>query len=495
MNRRGFIKSLSLSVLGAGNVFRTSANRCAQAATIDSPNIIVIMADDLGYGSVGCYGADPALVKTPHIDSLAQQGIRFTDASTPSSVCSPTRYGLLMGRYPWRTRMKYGVVNIGEPLLPNPNRVSLAKFLQQKGYQTASVGKWHLGYGSEKMNPHDWTKPLRPGALEMGFDYHFAVPQNHGDKTGVYIENDMIYGLESDQVYPYSKSYYGTPYFGFDAPQRDNKQVMKDLTDKAVDWLDKTSEDSPFFLYFTPVAVHHPITPSDAMRGESGCGPYGDFIQDIDESVGRILDWLESKGLSENTMIIFTSDNGGDIPPQEGRPEQTAIGLGLEINGELRGDKHTIWEGGVRVPFITCYPKMIPAGVTSTSMINLTDVFATVYEMVEGDIPDQTEMAPDSVSFYSSLLHPGQQTSQRDEMIVTNAQGIFAIRQGDWKYIEGKLPDSWKGNRKGTLNGQAIPQLYNMKNDPGERENVIDLHSDILQSMQKRLHTIRERNV
>ena len=160
------------------------------------PNIVLILADDLGVGSVGCYGADPALVRTPAIDRLAQQGVRFLDASTPSSVCSPTRYGLLMGRYPWRTRMKYGVVNVHDPLLPDPKRTSMARWLRQQGYRTAAIGKWHLGYGTTMKKPQDWTKPLRPGALEMGFNYHFAVPQNHGDMTGVYIENDHIYGLE-----------------------------------------------------------------------------------------------------------------------------------------------------------------------------------------------------------------------------------------------------------------------------------------------------------
>jgi len=182
----------------------------AADASREKPNIVLILADDLGYGSVGFYGADPALVRTPAMDRLAREGIRFTDASTPASVCSPTRYGLLMGRYPWRTRMKYGVVNVGDPLLPDPSRMSLAHWLQQRGYRTAAIGKWHLGYGAKsRQKPQDWTGVLRPGALELGFDYHFAVPQNHGDKTGIYIENDRIYGLESDRVFPYSRCFYG----------------------------------------------------------------------------------------------------------------------------------------------------------------------------------------------------------------------------------------------------------------------------------------------
>ena len=456
------------------------------------PNIVLILADDLGYGSVGCYGADPALVRTPAIDRLAREGVRFTDASTPSSVCSPTRYGLLMGRYPWRTRMKYGVVNVGDPLLPDPKRLSLAAWLQQQGYRTAAIGKWHLGYGTKKIKPQGWTKPLRPGALEMGFDYHFAVPQNHGDNTGIYIENDRIYGLESDRVFPYSKSFYGAPYFGFDAPQRDNKQVMTDLTERAVDWLQKPS-DKPFFLYFAPVAVHHPITPSDQMRGESACGPYGDFIQDLDLSVRRLCRTLEKLGVSKHTLVIVTSDNGGDIPSQKGRPEVTARALGLQINGSLRGDKHTIWQGGLRVPFVLRWPARLPAGATSSTMINLVDVFATVAELLDGKPHAKTDFASDSISFCDALLHPERPSVPgRTDMVVTNAQGISALRQGPWKYIEGQFPETWKGNRKSRLQGQALRQLYHLVKDPQEQHIRIDDYPELADKMQKMLDTIRQ---
>jgi arylsulfatase A len=464
----------------------------ANSDNIDRPNIVLILADDLGYGSVGCYGADPKIVRTPAIDRLAKSGVRFTDASTPSSICSPTRYGLLMGRYPWRTRLKYGVVNVGDPLLPDPNRTSLAHWVKKHGYQTAAIGKWHLGYGSKKgKKPEDWTAVLRPGALEMGFDYHFAVPQNHGDKTGIYIENDRIFGLESDKVYPYSRSFYGSPYYGFDAPQRVNKDVMKEITDKAVDWVRK-SYQKPFFLYFAPVAVHHPITPSDAMRGESGCGPYGDFIQDLDLSIQRISQTLKELGVANNTIIIVTSDNGGDIPKESTRPECVAQSLGLNINGSLRGDKHTIWEGGVRVPFVVSWPDKIPAGITSSSMINLTDVFATIIELLGGEIHKENDVAPDSISFYQSLFpSQNQKQNERTNMITTNAQGIFAVRQGPWKYIEGKLPDTWKGNRKSTYQGQAIKQLYNIEEDPSEQKNSIETNKTIAEKMQKTLDSIR----
>jgi arylsulfatase A-like enzyme len=388
--------------------------------------------------------------------------------------------------------MKYGVVNVGDPLLPDPKRTSLARWLQDQGYRTAAIGKWHLGYGATKRRPQEWTKALRPGALEMGFDYHFAVPQNHGDNTGIYIENDHIYGLESDKVFAYSKSFYGAPYFGFDAPQRDNKQVMADLTDRAVDWLTQPS-DKPFLLYFTPVAVHHPITPSDQMRGESGCGPYGDFIQDLDLSIDRLCRTLEKLGVDKDTLVIVTSDNGGDIPGEAERPECVAQALGLKINDTLRGDKHTIWQGGVRVPFVARWPGKIQAGSCSSTMINLTDVFATVVELLEGQATFAADVAPDSISFAQSLLSPNESSDKgRTDMIVTNAQGVFALRQGPWKYIEGQLPATWKGNRKNTFQGQAVRQLYDLNRDPQEQHNVIEAHPEIAETMQKLLVTLRQ---
>lgn len=485
-NRRRFLKHLSFASLP----FLLSNH--SQAMRSDSPNVVLILADDLGYGSIGCYGADASVVQTPAIDALAEEGVRFTDACTPSSVCSPTRYGLLMGRYPWRTPMKHGVVNVNDPLLPDPDRTSLARWLKKKNYSTAAIGKWHLGYGSaSQKKPQDWTKVLRPGPLELGFDYHFAVPQNHGDVTGVYIENDRIYGLESDRVYPYSKSFYGSPYYGFDAPQRVNKQVMEDLTDRAVNWM-KEQKDKPFFLYFTPVAVHHPITPSDAMRGESGCGPYGDFIQDLDHSIGRICQTLSDMGIEDNTIVIVTSDNGGDIPTQRDRPECIAQELGLNINGSLRGDKHTIWEGGARVPFLVRWPEKISGGKSSSAMINLLDVFSTVAELIDDKPLENEEIAPDSVSFRQSLMHPENRSgSERKEMITTNAQGIFAIRKGSWKYVEGRLPDSWTKNRNSDYQGQAVRQLFDLVNDPAETTNLIDDRPETADEMQSLLDRIR----
>ena len=219
------------------------------------PNIVMILADDLGYGSLNSYGADEAHIRTPNIDRLAQSGRRFTDASTPSSVCSPTRYGLLTGRYDWRTDKKHGVLNTTDPLHIDTSRLTIASLLKSAGYRTAAIGKWHLGYGIEKA---DFTKELSPGPLEIGFDYHFAVPQNHGDASGVYVRNRKVVGLRSERTISAGKSPYGRDFYGIDAPQRVDENVMDELTTEAVDWLDQQRADTPFFLYFAPVAIHFP---------------------------------------------------------------------------------------------------------------------------------------------------------------------------------------------------------------------------------------------
>jgi arylsulfatase A-like enzyme len=229
------------------------------------------------------------------------------------------------------------------------------------------------------------------------------------------------------------------------------------------------------------------------MRGESNCGPYGDFIQDLDLSVQRICQTLDRIGARRNTLIIVTSDNGGDIPTQPDRPETVAQALGLKINGEQRGDKHTIWQGGVRVPFVVRWPDKLKASATSTAMINLTDVFASIVEIVDGAPPATNDVAPDSRSFVQALRRPEttQQTT-RAAMVVTNAQGIFAVRQGPWKYIEGKLPQTWRGSRQSNYQGQAVRQLYHLADDPTEQHNVIETHPHVATTLQRALDAIRD---
>jgi len=458
----------------------------------EKPNIVFILADDFGYSSLNSYGADKNLLRSPHIDRIAEAGMRFTNAYTPASICTPTRYALITGRYPWRSPLKSGVVNPLGPLLPDPDRITVADWLKERGYNTACIGKWHLGYGTGPKV--DFTGKLSPGPLDLGFDYHFGVPQNHGDMHGVYIENERIYGLRSRKVQPYSRTFYGPQYVGYDAPQRVNKDVMGDLTDKAVQWLKQQDRQTPFFLYFAAVAVHHPITPSDTMRGLSDCGPYGDFIQDLDMSVGRIVETLEYMNLVDNTLIIFSSDNGGDIPSNKPQaPEIQAQTYGLKINGDLRGDKHTIWEGGTRVPFIVSWPGRVKAGSISNDMINMVDVFATICDITDGKLPDSKEVAPDSFSFLPCLKQ-SRGARQRMSMVTADARGMHAIRMGDWKYIDNTTPQAWSEGKQGTFKN-VEPQLYNLADDPSESVNMVDEKPDIARQLARELNRIRKSRV
>ena len=468
------------------------------------PNIVFILADDFGYGSLNSYGTDKNLLRTPHVDRLANEGMRFTNASTPASICTPTRYGFLTGRYPWRTDLKYGVTHIFSELLLDTERITIADWLKERGYHTAAVGKWHLGYGhandindpdinTRLVEPVEYTKKVSPGPLDLGFDYHFGVPQNHDDALGVFIENDHIYGIRSDKIHAYSRSFYGQRYIGFDAPQRVNEDVMEVLTDKSVDWLKKQTKDDPFFLYFASVAVHHPSTPSGYMRGMSDCGPYGDFIQDLDLSVGRIIETLEYLNLLENTIIIFSSDNGGDIPSIDRHPdapENQAINYGLKINGDLRGDKHTIYEGGTNVPFIVFWPGIVKEGSVSDDMINLLDIFAIVCEITDGNPAGSNDVAPDSYSFLPSLLNKTN-PHPRTSMVTADANGMHALRDGDWKYIDDTPPDGLPEARLDRLK-DFEPRLYNLDKDPGETTNLYNENPALAKKFLEKLNAIRK---
>ena len=469
---------LSLLLLPIG-----AMGACALAATTTpaTPNIVVILADDYGYGSLGAYGADPALIRTPNLDRLAREGRRFTDAYTPSSVCTPTRYALVTGRYCWRTPLNHGgVANTLDPLLIEPTRPTIASLLKKHGYATGFVGKWHLGYGTAPRV--DYTKELKPGPLELGFDYQFAVPQNHNDITRVFVENHGVFGLRSASLSPVPGK------LGLDAPERDDPKTMGDLTDRAVTWLDQQAgRPAPFFLYFAPVAVHELITPSAEGQGSSKAGPYGDFIHDLDRSVGRILAALEKQNALANTLVIFTSDNGGVVNPgSKTGANKVAMDAGLKINGTLRGGKHDIWEGGFKVPFLVRWPGRVPAGTVSNEMIGVVDVFATLAAVVGEPKLDRATTAPDSVNVLPAFLgQPSAQPLRRD-LILQSASGVYAIRSGPWKWIDG-VPLAPKGKKAPTATGpkadQFRPRLINLPDDPGETKDVSATYPEIARQL------------
>lgn len=463
---------------------------------ISFPNILLIVADDFGVGSINAYGAPSDLVRTPNLNRLTEEGMRFSNANAPASVCSPTRYALLTGRYAWRGPFPYGVHDPFEPASFDAGQSTIASLLQFKGYRTASIGKWHLGYGTpdEGQDHVDFTKPLYPGPNDVGFDYHFGIPQNLDDGHRVWIENNGVYGLRSSKISSYGKSFYGGLYTGFDAPQRSREEAMGTVTDRAIEWIRsecRKESARPFFLYFAPPAVHHPIVPSETMRGTSGCGAYGDFIHDLDWSVGRLIDTLAYEGILNDTLIIFTADNGGDLSGDKNKPEIQARTAGLLANGPQRGDKHTIYEGGLRIPLIVRWPGRVEAGSISDHMVNLIDLYATFSEML-GHRPLTKGEAPDSISFLPTLL--GQAQPARKPMVCNNVAGILALRDGSWKYIEGKFPDSLPqtDGRRNAFQSEAQPALYNLEADPAEQNNLIAEFPEKVSRMQEILNKYRD---
>jgi arylsulfatase A-like enzyme len=485
------------------------------ASAAERPNIVVILADDYGYGSAGCYGADPKLVRTPAIDRLAAEGRRFTDGNTTSSVCSPTRYSLLTGRYCWRTSLTHEVLGTFSPLHIEPTRVNLASLLKAKGYRTAAVGKWHLGYGRENEDPKwrtDYQAELSPGPLDIGFDYHFGVPSNHGDLTGVYVEDRYVYGLRSGQIPvgmkvagPAADSDDYQPTYGpedtengkakilsLDAPRRRNERVMKVLTDKATTWLEAQPKDRPFFLYFAPVAVHNPVTPDKDLAGKSAAGPYGDWIHELDRSVARILATLDKMGATKDTLVLFTSDNGGVAKPEIARLVQTtAIKAGLKVNGDIRGGKHDVWEGGFKVPFIARWPGKVAAGSTASQMVSVVDILATASELVGQPLPAKESGAEDSRSFLPALLG-APDAPGRDDLIVHSADGVFALRKGRWKWIEGVPVDEIKDGVRKVRKDQFRSQLYDTVADPAETKDVAAAHPEVVAELTELLRRYRD---
>lgn len=487
----------------------------AAAGAADRPNVVVILSDDYGYASAGCYGADPKLVRTPAIDRLAAEGRRFTDGNTTSSVCSPTRYSLLTGRYCWRTSLKHEVLGTFSPLHIEPARFNLASLLKAKGYATAAVGKWHLGYGRESDDPKwrtDYTAELSPGPLDIGFDYHFGVPSNHGDLTGVFVENRFVYGLRSGKI-PAGmkvpgpdadsddfKQTYGpedtengkAKILELDAVRRKNERVMKVLTDKATAWLEAQPKDRPFFLYFTPVAVHNPVTPDKELAGSSAAGAYGDWIHELDASVGRILATLDKMGATKDTLVIFTSDNGGVFKPENERLLQTAaFKAGLKVNGAIRGGKHDVWEGGFKVPFIARWPAKVAAGSVAGQTVSVVDILATTAEIVGTPLPAKEVGAEDSRSFLPVLLG-GTDAKGRADVIVHSADGNFAIRKGRWKWIEGEPVDEIKEGARKSRRDQFRPQLYDTVADPAETKDVSAQHPEVVAELKDLLRRYRD---
>lgn len=462
--------------------------------TLRKPNIILILADDLGMGDLSCYGAE--LIQTPNIDRLAGEGRTFHRAYAPSSICSPSRYALLSGRYAWRNERhpQPEVLPADGALAFAPNEPTLPKFLQSMGYTTAVIGKWHLGFGGGDLSARfDWTQPeLKPGPIEAGFDYFFGLAANPKNEPHLYIENHTFHGRgPDDPVTLVREPGGGTRVEGWNPGLRwEYKNIAGETTRRAVEFIER-SKDKPFFLFYSSTIPHTPIVPADEFVGTSQAGPYGDFMHELDHHVGTLLQTLEECGILDNTLIIFTSDNGGAVI-DENSPEfmksmfpenLEAFRRGHKICGDLRGRKHTIYEGGLRVPFLVRWPGQVPAGTETDAIVCLTDLFATFAAMLGRELPP--EAAPDS---FNALPHwtGAPDTKIRAAVVLTSAIGNYSLRKGDWKLIvkEELLPEF---NNFGENNDQ----LYNLKEDPAESETLWNRYPDKVQVMKELLHKAR----
>jgi len=433
------------------------------------PNIVFIMCDDLGYGDVHCLNPEHGKIPTPHADRLAEQGMTFTDAHSGSSVCTPTRYGLLTGRYSWRTKLQRGVVIGFAPCLIDEGRATVASFLKEQGYQTAIIGKWHLNFqycdpqtgeaysAKQFKSPPVGTK-IPDGPLARGFDYFHGF--HHARDIQTVIENDQV--------------------IVHDPPIH----MLPRLTKKSVEYIDQhAADEKPFFLYIPLGSPHTPILPTKAWQGKSGLGDYGDFVMETDHVVGQVSDALERNGLTEKTLVIFTSDNGCSKAAGIGKLARQ----GHLVSANLRGSKADIWDGGHRVPFIVRWPDHVQAGSTSDQLICLTDWFATAADIVGGEVPSGS--CEDSVSFLPALS--GRPiTSTRAGVVHHSISGHFAYRQGPWKLALARGSGGWSSPTEKQV-GSSAPkaQLYHMIQDIGEQDNRYLTEASIAKRLLKQLQT------
>lgn len=444
------------------------------------PNIIYILADDLGYGDVSANNPESRIV-TPAIDGLATQGVRFTDAHTNSAVCTPTRYGVLTGRYAWRTRLAKGVLWGYDSHLIKSERTTVANYLKRNGYHTGCVGKWHLGldFAKDDNGNHDPTQRITHGPNQVGFDYFFGISSSLDIPPYFYIENDHITASTIDTIQERKgKEFWRKGPIGNDFK---HVEVLPKLTEKAVSFVEQQSEyDEPYFLYLPLPAPHTPILPTDEYKGESGTNAYGDFVLMVDGVVRQIVDAVARSGEEDNTMIIFTSDNG--CSPMADFDELE--GFGHDPSYIYRGHKADIFEGGHRVPFVVKWPVTIEGGMVSDQTICLTDLLATVAEIV-GDTLGEDE-GVDSYSFRSVLVGHSEGTI-RPATVHHSINGSFAIRQGPWKLAFCAGSGGWSYPRPKVADSLELPitQLYNLNVDPGETTNIADEHQKLVSDLSR----------
>ena len=466
-----------------------------RAADSSKPNIVVILADDFGWGSLGCYGA-PAGVKTPNLDRLAREGRRFTHAYAPGSVCSPTRYALMTGRYYWRTSVKDGEVLPGNSALHiETTRLTLASLCQGQGYRTAAFGKWHLGMGPATHT--DWSGELKPGPLDIGFDYFFGMGSNPWSGPHSFIENRHVTNaVPGQKIMVEGGGRENNTSTGLVKMWKE-EEIMQTLTQKVVGWIEQQKAGTPFFVYYAPNAVHEPVAPNPKFSG-SPYGKYGNFIHELDWSVGEVLAALDRLKVADNTLVLFTSDNGGVVNP--GNPNATAaIQAGLAINGPLRGGKHSEWEGGFREPYLVRWPGKVPAGTVSEQVVGIPDTLATLAGMWKVPLPAGN--AEDSFDVMRAWTEAKPGAPVREHMILQAADATYAIRMGDWKLVERvdapkfehrNAKKAAQAAKKAKAAHDRRDELYNLKDDPAEAKDVAAANPDVVTKLKQTLVSARE---
>lgn len=447
------------------------------------PHVVIILADDMGYGDPQCYNAK-SLIPTPHIDRLAREGTRFTDAHSVSAVCTPTRFGLLTGQYCWRTSLDHAIVMPYRPPIVEDDQMTLPEMFKQAGYTTGCVGKWHLGLrypvkegapngdvkGFTQLETHiDFAKDLIGGPVDHGFDYFFgSAGCASSDPPYAFIRNRRTIAIPT-RISPKHLNVLPGFYPGLMDPNWDVTEVDVKLTHEAVAFIEKhAAQEAPMFLYFALNTPHVPWEPPARFRGTSRAGPYGDMILLADWAIGRVLAALDKQGILNETLVIFSSDNG---------PPRHAIGRHA-CTGPFRGQKNTIWEGGHRVPFIVRWPGKVQQGKQSDQLLCLVDMMASLADLLNVDLPDNA--ATDSFNVMDALLDY-RARCPRPGMINDTSRGDMSLRQGDWKFVRIDAKTHHTGSRE---------MLFNLKDDPAEQRNLIKVQPQRASGMQKLMNTL-----
>ncbi len=475
------------------------------------PNIVLIYTDDVGYGDVSSYGATE--ITTPHIDQLAAEGLRFTHAHASSATCTPSRYALLTGQYPWR-RQGTGIARGDAAMIIDPDRTTLPDMMKEAGYSTGVVGKWHLGLGPE--GGPDWNREIKPSPLDIGFEYSFLIPATGDRVPTVYVENRHVVGLDPDDPIQVS---FDEP-IGDEPTGKKNPELLKmhpshghDMTivngisrigymsgGKAARWVDENLADTitakavrfiernqnhPFFLYFSTHDIHVPRVPHPRFAGKSGMGPRGDAMLQLDWSVGEIMRTLDSLQLTDNTLLIFTSDNGPVV--DDGYQDMAVEKLGEHTpSGPFRGGKYSAFEAGTRVPLIVRWPGEVKAGV-SDALLSQIDFLASFAALADQKIP--SDAAPDSQNALPVLL--GKMEQGRDFVIEHAASGTLSLIKDHWKYIEPSNASAYSENTDIELGNAPQAQLYDLSADRAEQHNVAGDHPEVALEMAEIMNKVK----